>query len=34
MVKRGTLGKSEADINPSILVATSHLTQYVAPREC
>lgn len=32
VVKRGTLGKSEADINPSILAATSNLTRYVVMR--
>lgn len=32
MVRRGTLGKLEAEINPSVLVAISDLTRYVAPR--
>jgi hypothetical protein len=34
IVKRGTLGKSEADINPSILAAASDLTRYVVSRDC
>lgn len=34
IVKRGTLGKPEAEINPSILAATSDLTRYVAHINC
>lgn len=34
VVRRGTLGKLEAEINPSVLVATSDLTRYVVPRDC